>query len=149
MSAQVVSEQLCLKSQPANITLIEPFVEELRQRLHIADELYGNMLVCLTEAVNNAIWHGNQADPHKEVTIVIRAERHSLCCCVRDQGKGFDYNNLPDPTSPEHIEEIGGRGVFLMKQLSDMVIFSNDGSSVEIQFKWWKRNKEWGMRNEE
>lgn len=135
MSDHTVSEQLRLKSLPSNITLVEPFVEELRQRLPIADELYGNMLVCITEAVNNAIWHGNRADPGKDVTIRIRMEHNKLCCCVQDQGCGFDYNNLPDPTSPEHIEDIGGRGVFLMKQLSDMVIFSNDGSSVEIQFR--------------
>lgn len=135
MSEQPLSKQLSLRSEPLNITLIEPFVEELRQRLHLADEVYGNMLVCITEAVNNAILHGNKSDASKEVKVQIRTEQNTLCCCVQDQGCGFDYNNLPDPTSPEHIEEVGGRGIFLMKHLSDVVIFSNDGSSVEIQFK--------------
>jgi len=135
MSEHSVSKQLCLPSRPANITLVEPFIEELRKRLPIADELYGNMLVCLTEAVNNAILHGNGSDPGKQVTIRIHAKNNTLFCCVEDEGCGFDFNGLPDPTDPEHIEEIGGRGVFLMKQLSDLVIFSNDGSSVEIQFR--------------
>ena len=54
---------------------------------------------------------------------------------VTDQGEGFDFNDLPDPTAPENILKIGGRGVFLMRQLADIVVFSNEGSTVEVQFK--------------
>ena len=130
-----MTKQISLKSQPANIVLIEPFIEEVRKKLEIADEVYGNILVCITEAVNNAILHGNKSDITKEVTISIKKESNKLTCLIKDQGCGFDFSNLPDPTAPENIENTGGRGIFLMKHLSDLVVFSNDGSKVEIQFR--------------
>ena len=54
---------------------------------------------------------------------------------IKDEGEGFDFNNLPDPTAPENLEKPTGRGVFLMKNLSDLVVFSDNGSVVEIHFK--------------
>jgi serine/threonine-protein kinase RsbW len=135
MSAETLNKEISLKSQPSNIVLIEPFIEEVRQRLNIADEMYGNILVCITEAVNNAILHGNKADESKEVVVKIQKDHNKLTCLIKDQGHGFDFNNLPDPTAPENIENCGGRGIFLMKHLSDLVVFSNDGSNVEIQFR--------------
>ena len=53
---------------------------------------------------------------------------------VEDEGLGFDYNNLPDPTSPENLEKPGGRGIFLMKNLSDEVNFKDSGRLVELVF---------------
>lgn len=135
MSVDTLNKEICLKSQPANIVLIEPFIEEVRKRLNIADDMYGNILVCITEAVNNAILHGNKADADKNVVISIQRENNKLTCLIKDEGCGFDFTNLPDPTAPENIENVGGRGIFLMKHLSDLVVFSNDGSKVEIQFR--------------
>ncbi|MFN0275130.1 MAG: ATP-binding protein [Chitinophagales bacterium] len=124
-----------LKSNLNNITVIESFIEDFRCSHAIGDDVYGNMLVAITEAVNNAILHGNKSDESKRVYINLSKQKNLVTCIVKDEGRGFDYNNLPDPTSPENIENTGGRGVFLMKNLADMVIFSNDGSIVEIQFK--------------
>ncbi len=135
MSVDTLNKEICLKSQPANIVLIEPFIEEVRKRLNIADDMYGNILVCITEAVNNAILHGNKADADKNVVISIQRNHNKLTCLIKDEGCGFDFTNLPDPTAPENIENAGGRGIFLMKHLSDLVVFSNDGSKVEIQFR--------------
>ena len=53
---------------------------------------------------------------------------------MEDEGPGFDYKNLSDPTAPENLEKIGGRGIFLMKHLSDEVSFYNDGKKVELAF---------------
>lgn len=132
---ELIEKELCLSSHPANIAQVESFIEEFRSRHEITDEVYGNMLVAITEAVNNAIIHGNQVDAGKQVSICLQRQRNTITCKVRDEGCGFDFNHVPDPTAPENIEKEGGRGIFLMKHLSDMVIFSNDGSIVEIQFK--------------
>lgn len=126
---------LIIESLPEKITLIEPFFEYFRTEYHISDEIYGNILVAVTEAVNNAILHGNKEDGNKSVSINVKKSKNVFICCILDEGEGFDFNNVPDPTSPENIESAGGRGVFLMKNLSDLVIFSNKGSAVEIQFK--------------
>ena len=53
---------------------------------------------------------------------------------VKDEGKGFNYEQLPDPTSPENLEKPGGRGIFLMKHLSDEVQFKENGRVVELSF---------------
>jgi len=127
--------QLSLESIPANIVYVEPFIVGFCNKYCITDEVYGNMLVCLTEAVNNAIIHGNKSDKRKQVHLEIFCGDKKVTCSVRDEGNGFDFNHIPDPTSPENIENTGGRGIFLMKHLADMVIFSNEGSNVEIQFK--------------
>lgn len=124
-----------ITSNPDNIIFIESFIEDFRYNHEIGDEVYGNMLVAITEAVNNAIIHGNQSNRNKRVVVNLFRKKNLITCLVQDEGIGFDYNNLPDPTSPENIENTGGRGVFLMKNLADLVIFSNNGSVVEIQFK--------------
>ena len=54
---------------------------------------------------------------------------------ISDEGHGFDYLNLPDPTDPENIEKPSGRGVFLMKHLADQIIFSENGRVVELYFR--------------
>ena len=124
-----------LKSNPKNIAVIEPYINQVVEAYNVDNEMYGNMLISLTEAVNNAISHGNNMDATKNVTINLRSAAKSLTFLVTDEGPGFDYNDLPDPTAPENILKLGGRGVFLMRQLSDLVIFSNSGNTVEIQFK--------------
>ena len=93
------------------------------------------MLVAITEAVNNAIIHGNKTNTEKQVNVCLQRQRNVITCIITDEGEGFDFNQVPDPTAPENLEKEGGRGIFLMKHLSDMVIFSNDGTHVEIQFR--------------
>jgi serine/threonine-protein kinase RsbW len=113
-------------SKPENISIVEKFIDDLRGELNIGDDVYGNILISLTEAANNAMLHGNDADENKTVEI---------SWSLKDQGPGFDYNNLPDPTAPENLERTSGRGVFLMLQLADMVVFSDKGATVEMQFR--------------
>ena len=132
-----ILETLTITSDPHNIAQVEAFVEDVRAKYNIADDAYGNILISLTEAANNAMIHGNGSDPSKMVDISVTpdARGKSLTFAVTDHGKGFDYNNLPDPTAPENLEQPCGRGVFLMMQLADLVVFSNNGSTVEMKFR--------------
>jgi len=126
---------LTLTSIPGNVSEVEPFVEKLVDRFRINPDKQCNILVSLTEAVTNAIVHGNCKDESKIVQIKLKKQNDCLALRVSDEGQGFDHRNLPDPTAPENIVKTGGRGVFLMKQLSDDLAFYNNGSTVEIQFK--------------
>jgi serine/threonine-protein kinase RsbW len=126
--------QISLDSAPESITEVEAFVEQLREELDIPDELYGNILICLTEAVNNCIIHGNKLDPSKKVTITCTKKDNMLLFIAEDEGNGFDFTALPDPTAPENREKLTGRGVFLMRQLSTQMKYSNGGSTVEMRF---------------
>ena len=132
--SQRFDQMLKITSDPKNVERVEPFVERLTGTYKISPDKYGNILISLTEAVTNAIKHGNQYDKKKSVSVFCKKSECSLAFIVSDEGAGFDYNSLPDPTAPENLLKIGGRGVFLIRQLSDSVKFLNNGSTVEIQF---------------
>ena len=125
---------LRLASKPGNITEVETFVNKLVSRYKIDPDKECNILISLTEAVTNAIIHGNRKDESKEVQVRLNKVKNSLSFRVSDEGNGFDYRNLPDPTSPENITKCGGRGVFLMQQLADNIRFFDNGRTVEMQF---------------
>lgn len=124
-----------LNSNPGNVEKVSTFVETLASKFRFAPDTYGNVLISLTEAVNNAIIHGNKQDENKVVEVRTAKRNGKLAITVKDEGKGFDYSNLPDPTCAERIRECGGRGVFLMRQLSDGCRFHDNGRTVEMEFK--------------
>ncbi len=126
---------LKLASKQGSVSKVEPFVEKLISRYNLNPDKKCNILVSLTEAVNNAIIHGNGMEADKTVRVKTKRERDWLALRVSDEGGGFDLKDLADPTTPEHITECGGRGVFLMRKLSDNVQFFNNGSTVEMRFK--------------
>ncbi len=117
-----------------NIRIVESFIDNSKDKFNIDDDIYGNIMVAITEAVNNAIIHGNGSDVTKNVSLTLYIEENQLKFVVNDEGPGFDYENLPDPTAPENIDKPGGRGIFLMRHLSDEVNFSDGGRSVELIF---------------
>ncbi len=117
-----------------NIRMIESFIDNARERFHLDDDIYGNIMIAVTEAVNNAIKHGSQSDSAKNVNLSLLVDGDTLKFRVEDQGSGFDYMHLPDPTAPENIEKPGGRGIFLMKHLADDVSFMDGGRVVELSF---------------
>jgi serine/threonine-protein kinase RsbW len=126
---------LKLSSNPRSVAAVEPFIARVASKYCVNEDTYGNILVSLTEAVTNAICHGNQLDERKTVLVQLKKCKDRLHFRVSDEGGGFDYQNLPDPTCPERIQEPGGRGVFLMRALSDEIEFLNNGSTVEIKFR--------------
>jgi serine/threonine-protein kinase RsbW len=123
-----------IPSLSENIRMIESFIDNAREKFSLNDDIYGNIMIAITEAVNNAIRHGNGGDSSKNVSLSLSLEESLIKFRVQDEGFGFDYENLPDPTAPENIEKPGGRGIFLMKHLSDEVEFKEGGRIVELSF---------------
>ena len=128
------SLNLTLDSHPQNIAEIEPFVVKALQEYAVDEEFFGTILTTLTEAVTNAILHGNRARPTKKVYVSTQCAAQTLSFTIRDEGNGFNPDAVPDPTTPENLSQEGGRGVFLMRQLCDKVLFSENGCVVELQF---------------
>ncbi|MDP6419428.1 MAG: ATP-binding protein [Candidatus Krumholzibacteria bacterium] len=93
------------------------------------------MPLAVDEALSNAIRHGNAEDPAREVHISAEMDAGGLEIVVEDQGPGFDPEALPDPSSEEGKLRANGRGVFLMKELCDRVIYEEDGRRVRLYFK--------------
>ena len=123
-----------IPSLSENIRMIESFIDNAKDKFQLDDDIYGNIMIAVTEAVNNAIKHGNKSNKDKNVTLTLSLEEGRISFIVMDQGEGFDYQHLPDPTAPENLEKPGGRGIFLMKHLADEVHFEADGKIVKLGF---------------
>ncbi|MFO8235121.1 MAG: ATP-binding protein [Bacteroidales bacterium] len=129
-----MEKSIDIDSRIDNINLIEKFVDEFSEKHEINSEIYGKILIATVEAVNNSIVHGNKEDITKKVYVKLKKGKDKINIFVEDEGEGFDYTDLPDPTTPENVENIHGRGIYLMKHLADDVTFHNDGKMVEMEF---------------
>ena len=123
-----------IPSLSENIRMIESFIDNAKDKFQLNDDIYGNIMIAVTEAVNNAIKHGNKQDKSKNVALSLSLQDSLIKFIISDEGDGFDFHNLPDPTAPENIQKPGGRGIFLMRHLSDEVSFSECGKVVELNF---------------
>ena len=94
-----------------NLRKVEKLIDDLSMELDLSDEIYGNVLVATMEATNNAIIHGSASNPNNRVFVRIAKNENQLVIHIEDQGKGFDYEKVPDPTAPENLEKINGRGI--------------------------------------
>lgn len=132
---------LKIPSRLENIELIDPFVAQIKQYRTFSEAKYFDILLVLTEAVNNAILHGNCANPNKYVNLYINIHSNQLQFIIIDEGCGFNPRNLSDPTQAARRTEPNGRGVFLMQKLADEIQFSyhNNSNIVSILFNVWKK----------
>jgi serine/threonine-protein kinase RsbW len=129
-------ESITINSDIEKLKVVETLVDRLSKKLGVSDEVYGKILISTVEAVNNAILHGNKGDISKMVTVNISADGNVLDITVTDEGEGFEYGNLPDPTDPKNIENLHGRGVFLMRRLADSIEYNTSGNEVKMRFKY-------------
>jgi len=118
-----------------NLNIAESILDSISVKNNLNELVYGNILIALNEAISNAIVHGNKFSQDKEVTVVYNiTENKKLTVSVQDEGPGFDYTLVPDPTDPENIEKLNGRGVFLIQHLADEVSYLSDGKIVKMTF---------------
>lgn len=129
-----ILKEITISSKTENVSKIEKFVDELSEQYNLGTEKYGNILVAVIEGTNNAIIHGNKLDENKPVSISCLRNEKGLVFSIKDQGSGFNYSNIPDPTAEENIENPHGRGIFLMRNLADKVSYNESGNVVELFF---------------
>lgn len=123
-----------IASRMEGITEVEALINDICEEFGVEETHYGEILIAMTEAVNNAVVHGNKLDSNKMVDIEVHTDGPVLEFRIADQGPGFDFENIPDPTSPENIEKPNGRGVFLMRQLADSCEFEELGRIAILKF---------------
>jgi anti-sigma regulatory factor (Ser/Thr protein kinase) len=123
-------------SLPSEVTAISPFVDKLMLLLRncgCVPEGVSDVEIALREALANAIIHGNHEDHRKHVHVTCRCEPDEVTIAIKDEGEGFDINSLPDPTAPENITSVHGRGIYVMKALMDEVRFEEGGVVVHMR----------------
>lgn len=129
-----IVDTITIPSDFSAITQVETLIDKVCGDLGVNEDAYGNVLIAVTEAVNNAIQHGNVFNNDLLVNVSVGDHPSEFCFSVKDYGRGFDFNHLPDPTAPENIEKENGRGIFLMQNLADEVEFEESGTKVNIYF---------------
>lgn len=128
-------KKIKIKSAISNLRIIENAIDELSAEIGIKEDCYGKIMVSVMEAVNNGIIHGNKSNAEKFVEVKFSFKKEKLVVSVEDEGPGFKPKEVPDPTSPKNIENLSGRGVFLMSKLADSISFNESGNRVTMSFK--------------
>ena len=129
-----VIESLRLSSTYKSVADIERLIDKVCTSVGVNEDAYGNVLIAVTEAVNNAIQHGNKENEELSIDVSVKDNQNKVCFSVKDEGVGFDFENLPDPTSPENLLKENGRGIYLMRNLADKVEFTGQGNEVCLFF---------------
>ncbi|MDR1756656.1 MAG: ATP-binding protein [Culturomica sp.] len=126
--------ELRISSRVENIVQVEQFIETFETTFGLTPEVFGKISLSVIEAVNNAILFGNRQAADKYVTVSAWKEELQFFVSVADEGEGFDYSVIPDPTLPDNVVKVAGRGLYLMKILSDDLVFENGGAKVTLVF---------------
>lgn len=114
--------------------LLVPFLDSILTTHPFLAQQEANIGIAMHETVINAIEHGNQSDPAKSVHVMVDINPQQFTATVRDEGQGFDYLNVPDPTLEENIEKHTGRGLFIIQQISDQMSFNEKGNEITFSF---------------
>ncbi len=131
---ELIVNKIEFSSVTKNINIIEKLIDDLSAEYGLYSDIYGKLLLAVVEGVNNAIVHGNKLDKDKIVSVEYSIYEDKVEFTIMDEGLGFDYTNVPDPTKPENLEKTHGRGIFLMHHLADRIEFENDGCIVKMTF---------------
>jgi serine/threonine-protein kinase RsbW len=134
-----------LNSSLSEINKLTAFVEQISDEHNINNTYFGNILISLNEAVENAILHANKQDNDKKVKIHFLHNEVALEFRITDEGNGFDFDKVPDPTDINNNEK-EGRGIFLIRKLADNSVYDKEKRTLLISFKTSSINKELASR---
>ncbi|MBZ0263814.1 ATP-binding protein [bacterium] len=114
-------EKLVIPSDTDRLPEVDQFAEKMTGELDFSRDLRDDIAISVSEAVNNAILHGNKNDGSKNVTVEFHKLENGIQINISDEGGGFESNEVPDPTKPENIMETTGRGLLIIRHLMDRV----------------------------
>jgi serine/threonine-protein kinase RsbW len=127
-----LSKTIRIPSELKNVKDTSSVILDSLQKFNLAAYDLLDIRLCLEEALINAMKYGNKLNSDLSVEIDYSIENNMLKISIRDQGNGYDYNNLPDPTLEENLQELKGRGVYLIRRLMDEVHFNDKGNQITM-----------------
>lgn len=123
------------RSELSELEQLPPFLEEVENTFTLSDDVKARLMLVLSEALTNAILHGNKLDSEKLARVKVWTENNEkLCVKVEDEGSGFDPAKLPDPLKEDNLLKPSGRGVYLMREYADSVAYNDRGNILQISF---------------
>lgn len=121
-----------LKSDFAYMKQVNDLVMRMFKQTKMSEEEIAEFEYCLNEALMNAIEHGSKLDSDKIVIVSYTLKKDTLILEIEDQGTGFDFRTIPDPTSAENIFKSRGRGIYIMKKYMDEVFYNKKGTKITL-----------------
>lgn len=118
----------------SELAALPRLLESIRGQCPISEDQFHNLVIALTEAVNNAIVHGNKHDESRLVRYSVEGRVDGVYCVVEDEGEGFDPDDVADPVSPENLLRDSGRGMFIIGALMRDLRATNTGHGMRIEF---------------
>lgn len=124
---------LVIKSDKSELQKVEEFIKEVFSFYDFPLECYNNVLLSISEATLNSIVHGNKSDRRKKVELDVDCKTNLISVKITDEGEGFDYETLPDPTQEENILKESGRGIHIIKSVAKSISFNEKGNSLQFE----------------
>jgi len=124
-------------SDKSEIHKVEKLLEEVNNECALEMQKFVNFQIAVSEALVNAIVHGNKEDKNKNVFCDIECTDKYMTVRIKDEGEGFDLNGIPDPTNKENILKEHGRGIYIIRSLVDEYecITSDKGTEMILKVK--------------
>ena len=126
-------EILVIESEISELQRVESHLKSKFIEYGLPDKYFNKVLLCVSEAVINAIKHGNKNSNCKKVKIAIWCKENEIQIQVEDEGEGFNMENVEDPTKKENIRKDSGRGIYIIKQLTDTLEYNDKGNKVKFK----------------
>lgn len=130
-----IRKKLVLKSEYEEVEKVEQLLNDLQEEIGFNDEFYAKLMLTVSEAATNGIVHGNQLDASKKVVLTASYDGKKLTFTSKDEGPGFEPDEVPNPLAEENLLKPSGRGVFLMKEYADEVLYQENGTKLVLGFK--------------
>ena len=126
---------LVINSNQSELKRVETFLRDIFVTHNLPEINFNKVLLCVSEAIINSIVHGHKQKEEKKILITVINEENDINITVTDEGDGFDINSIPDPTSRSNIKNESGRGIHIIKSISDKLHFNDKGNSLQFQIK--------------
>lgn len=130
-----IIKSFIFQSNLSCIYSLEILLKEMRREYNLAPQIHHSILISVNEAISNAIIHGNKFNQHKKVNLIIQMKNAQwICFTIKDEGSGFDYEKIDNQAQFVNESKPYGRGIYLMKNFSNLAFFSEKGASVDLYF---------------
>ena len=116
------------------LSFLDGFVDGVSEELSINEDTTSNIVISVSEALNNAFVHGNMRDESLPILLSVYHTSVSVVFVIRDQGRGYDYDMLRSDLTDDLLDVPGGRGLFIMRALADEVANNDEGNEVYLTF---------------
>ena len=118
--------ELTLPSRIESVDESALLAEKVARDWGYADDFISSIDLAVRESVANAVKHGNKFDDDKHVEVAFAETSSGFEIKVRDFGEGFHVEEIPDPTNPENLLKVTGRGILFMRSFMDEVEWENN-----------------------